>query len=189
MNLKIMRYEQTVRNTARAPSLREIFKQYFRCHRQSCGKLHDVLKRDIAFAPFYSPDVITVKARSLSELLLRQAPFKAKRPYGGAESRFDRKRGHLSSCRDDHYESTHDEWYIALDTHQRNRRGHDQSTACHYNSALLGAQSDAALVPSPWIGRDQDHSSGGPRVVRVMETEIEPRRSKIWHVRLLNVRK
>lgn len=137
VNLHILQYEQTIRDAARAPSLREIVKQRFRCHRQSFGKLHDVLKRDIAFAALYSADVITVEACSLSELLLGQASLNAERADRGAEARFDRKRGHLSSCRDDHHESTHDECYLCLHDDHRDRNGRHQSTVCHVAKSAL----------------------------------------------------
>jgi hypothetical protein len=53
-----------------------------------------------------------VESCPFCKFLLRQAPFDAKRSHRASEPRFHRLRGHLSSFRADHYESTHDECYL-----------------------------------------------------------------------------
>ena len=90
----------------------EIVEQFFRCYRQSLGELNDVLERDVPFPALNSADIIPVESCPFCKFLLRQAPFHAKRSHRASEPRFHRLRGHLSSFRADHYESTHDECYL-----------------------------------------------------------------------------
>jgi len=106
---------------ASASSSWEIAKQLLRRDRQSHGNLDNVLKRDIAFPTLHAADVIAMKSRSLCKLLLGKASISAKRSYGASKPGFDRLRGHLSSFRDDHYESTHHEWYLFFTADSRNR--------------------------------------------------------------------
>ena len=93
-------------------SSRKIVEQLLRCYRQSLGQLNDILERDVPFPALNSADIIPVESRSFCKFLLRQASFDAKRSHRASEPRFHRVRGHLSSFRADHYESTHDECYL-----------------------------------------------------------------------------
>ena len=86
--------------------------QLFRSYGQSFGELDDILERNVSFSALNAADIIAVESRSFCKFLLRQAPFDAKRSQRVSEPRFHRLRGHLSSFRDDHYESTHDECYL-----------------------------------------------------------------------------
>ncbi len=106
---------------ASASSSWEIAKQLLGRDRQSHGNLDNVLERDIAFPTLHSADVIAMKPCSLCKLLLGQAPFSAKRSYGASKPGFDRLRGHFSSFRYDHYESTHDECYLFFTANSRAR--------------------------------------------------------------------
>ena len=124
---------------------REIAEQSFRCHRQGLGQLHNVFERDITLTSLYSADVIAMQPCTFREFLLRETSLHAKRPHGVPELGFDRCRGHLSSCRDDHYESTHDEWYLSCTAFSRIRLAEngcgfrDHNYAERSNDGLVGA--------------------------------------------------
>ena len=89
-----------------------IVEQLLRCDRQGFGELDDILERDVPFPALHSADIVPVESCPFCKFLLRQAPFDAKRSHRASEPRFHRLRGHLSSFRADHYESTHDECYL-----------------------------------------------------------------------------
>ncbi len=95
----------------------KIVEQLLRCYGQSLGELDDILECDVPFAALNSADIIPVESCPFCKFLLRQAPFDAKRSHRVSEPRFHRPRGHLSSFRADHYESTHDECYIFSCSH------------------------------------------------------------------------
>ena len=90
----------------------KIDKQLLRTYCQGVGDLDDVFERNVPFPSLDPSDIIAVQTGSFRKLLLRQAPLDTKRSHRASEQRLDRIRGHTSSFRDDHYESTHDECYL-----------------------------------------------------------------------------
>ena len=90
----------------------KIVEELFRCYRQGASELNNILECNIPFAALDSSDIVAVESGSFCKFLLRQTPLETELSHRASEQRFDRLRGHLSSFRDDHYESTHDECYL-----------------------------------------------------------------------------
>ena len=129
----------------------QIIEQFSRGNRETLSKFDNVFEGDVTLSALDSTNVIAMQTCSLCEFLLREAPVHTKSANSSAKTNFRRLMGHASSCRHDHYESTHDECYRAgtgVGLHERRdilpaacgRRHCDEGTIVTYRGCIAAAR-------------------------------------------------
>ena len=90
----------------------QIIKQISGAYGESARQLDNIFQGDVSLASLDRTNIIPVKSRPFRKRLLREPSRRAQAADRAAKPDFHRLRSHPSSCRPDHYESTHDEWYL-----------------------------------------------------------------------------